>query len=55
MMEGLIVDTIESMQDMGDLYTRRIEVEKRRSLELENKLKVRRRCASLSRLATQRR
>ncbi len=41
LMDGMVMDTIESMQDMGDLYTKKIEVEKRRCVELENKLKVR--------------
>ncbi len=40
LMDGMVMDTIESMQDMGEYYTKKIEVEKRRCLELENKLKV---------------
>ena len=40
LMEGMVMDTIESMQDMGDYYTKKMEVEKRRCLELENKLKA---------------
>ena len=40
-MEGMVLDTISSMQDMGDYYTKKLEVEKRRHTDLENKLRVR--------------
>ena len=52
LMDGMVMDTIESMQDMGDLYTKKIEVERRRCAELENKLKVRGWRRGTGRLAT---
>jgi hypothetical protein len=47
--EASMAEQIENLQDQGDMYTRKIEIERRRNHDLDRKIKVRgRRCCDYS-------